>query len=304
MIRPIVRRLSQGINRSLEARLDELRLVCGSGVAHMFRQLPPKSFAEAGFRVFSQFDDDGLIQYLTRSILLSNTSFIEFGVEDYRESNTRFLLENDNWRGLVMDGGAENIRRIKSSSAYWRHDLTALEAFITKDNINNLIADAGYSGPIGILSIDIDGVDWWVWQAITVVEPDIVIAEYNSVFGRDRAVTVPYDQAFQRTRAHYSNLYWGCSLRALDVLATERGYAFVGCNRAGNNAYFVKETKLGSLETMPARDGYVESRFRESRGEDNRLTLLNGKARLKPIQDLELWEIEQKRMIRVSELQG
>jgi len=94
------------------------------------------------------------------------------------------------------------------------------------------------------MNADIDGNDYWIWQSLDVVKPVITIVEYNSVFGDKHAITIPYDRAFNRTKAHYSNLYWGASLRALCILAEQKGYVFVGSNSSGNNAYFVKQTKL------------------------------------------------------------
>src|SRR5207302_5091937 len=158
----------------------------------------------AEFRVFSQFGEDGIIQYLIRraQILRPLRSFVEFGVESYVESNTRFLLLNDNWCGLIMDGDAANIDAVKTSALYWRHDLTAKAAFIDRDNVDRLISSAGFSGEIGLLSIDIDGNDYWVWERVSEVNPVIVVVEYNSVFGQSRGVTVPYDPRFRRSEAH------------------------------------------------------------------------------------------------------
>jgi len=109
----------------------------------------------------------------------------------------------------------------------------------------------------------------------------MVIAEYNSVFGARQAITVPYDPAFNRTRSHYSNLYWGASLPALASLGRSKGYALVGSNLAGNNAYFVHESYLGrgGVVALTAGQSYVESRFRESRDQRGQLTYLGGAAR-------------------------
>jgi hypothetical protein len=117
---------------------------------------------DAEFRVSSQFGDDGIIQYLLHHLRMDTDTFIDFGVENYRESNTRFLLENNNWRGLVIDGSQANIDFIRSEDIYWRHDLTAVCSFITAENINQIFEEHGFTGEIGILSIDIDGNDWHV----------------------------------------------------------------------------------------------------------------------------------------------
>ena len=259
---------------------------------------------ELEFKVFSQFGDDGIIQYLIRHVNISPAErvFIEFGVENYEEANTRFLLLNDNWRGLIIDGDAENIRHVQNSGLYWRNDLTAVSAFIDRDNVNQLFQAHGFSGDIGLLSIDIDGNDLWVWKAIDTVSPVIVIVEYNAVFGSQYAVTVPYDPVFERARAHYSNLYWGCSLKALCLVGEEKGYAFVGCNSAGNNAYFIRKDRIGSLRAVTANEGFVPSRFRESRGPLGELTYLSGQDQLHLISDLEVFDIEHNQLVKVAGL--
>jgi hypothetical protein len=168
------------------------------------------------FRVFSQFGEDGIIQYLIRRSRVPRNlrTFVEFGVENYTEANTRFLLVNDNWRGLIMDASASNMASVRAWPFYWKYELSAQEAFIDRDNINDLIGEAGFAGEIGLLSVDVDGNDYWVWERISVVDPIIVIVEYNSLFGASRAVTIPYDPAFDRAPAHYSPLNWGGSLNA------------------------------------------------------------------------------------------
>jgi len=209
---------------------------------------------------------------------------------------------NDNWRGLVMDGDEGNIESLKTRDIYWRHDLTALCRWIDRDNIDAILKESGFAGAIGILSIDIDGNDYWVWQRITAVQPIIVIAEYNSVFGARQAVTVPYDPAFNRTKAHYSNLYWGASLPALASLAQRRGYAFVGSNQAGNNAYFVHESYIGrgGIVAITPEQGYVESRFRESRDERGRLTYVGGAARRQVIAGMPVYDVERDAVVALG----
>ena len=257
---------------------------------------------DAEFKVYSQFGDDGIIQYLINNVEVGSRSFAEFGVEDYTEANTRFLLANDNWRGLVIDGSEENVRHIRSDSIYWKHDLTAVCRFLDAGNINEVIAESGFSGPLGLLSIDIDGNDYWVWEALTVVDPAIVVVEYNSVFGPERAVTIPYDPAFRRAAAHHSNLYMGCSLKALCLLAERKSYAFVGSNSSGNNAYFVREDKFGHIRRHSAESGYVESRFRESRDAEGRLTYVSGKERLAVIGEMPVYDLEKGSLVKIREL--
>jgi len=139
------------------------------------------------------------------------------------------------------------------------------------------------------LSIDIDGNDYWVWEAIKVITPIIIIIEYNTVFGIDRAVTIPYDPLFNRTKAHHSNLYYGVSLLSLCDLAKEKGYDFVGCNSSGNNAYFIRKDKKGDIRALSPKAGFVCSRFRESRDSAGRLSYIANKDRLEIIKGMRIY---------------
>lgn len=247
---------------------------------------------EAEFSVFSQWGDDGIIQFLVQRLDLKGDFFVEFGVEDYRESNTRFLMMNNNWSGFVMDGSQSNIDRIVQSDYFWKHDLTARAAFVTQDNINALLQEHCPNN-INLLHIDIDGMDYWIWKKVSeVFRPEIVILEYNSLFGADREITVPYDAQFNRHKAHYSGLYAGASLPALYALSKTLGYAFVGCNAAGNNAYFVQNSLLNaSIQEKTLKEGFVDSKFRESRDPKGKLTFARGTQRQDIIRGLPVYDI-------------
>ncbi len=287
----------------LKGHIDEAKMLAAKGLIHQLRDRGRlKHIRDAEFKVFSQFGDDGIIQYLLQHVPLQSRRFIEFGVESYQEANTRFLLLNDNWQGLIMDGSAAHMEAIRHEPLYWRHDLTAAAAFVTKDNINPLFTQHGFTGDVDLLSVDIDGNDYWVWEAIEVVQARIVIVEYNAVFGAKRAVTVPYDPQFVRSQAHYSHLYWGVSLKALCLLAERKGYSFVGCNSAGNNAYFIRKDCLNDLQSLTAEEGYVASRFRESRDRQGRLTFAGGDQRIRLMAEMPIWDVEQQKMIQMAEL--
>lgn len=254
----------------------------------------------AEYKVFSQWKDDGIIQFLVEYLNIPNKVFIEFGVEDYNESNTRFLLMNNNWKGLVLDGSAANIAAIKQQDIYWKYDLTAVHSFVTAENINDTIKANGFSGEIGLLHIDIDGNDYWTWKAISCVNPVIVIMEYNSVFGKKMPWTTPYKEAFYRTQEHHSNLYFGSSIVSLTDLAEEKGYKFIGCNSNGNNAYFVRNDHVGAFRTLSAEEGYVESRFRESRDQQGTLTYISGEDRLKALHGMEIFNTRRNSIERIN----
>jgi hypothetical protein len=290
---------------SLQTDLERERLLYGRFLSNQIRLHGIyEDIHEAEFQIFSQFGDDGILQYLIEQAHPPVEKFIEFGVQDYSESNTRFLLLNNNWSGLVIDGNPTNIEVVKRQAYYWRHDLQAIAQFVDRDNINSLFEAADFSGEIGLLSIDIDGNDYWVWEAIHTVNPVIVTVEYNSVFGPEHAVTIPYDPMFNRTQAHYSNLFWGASLKALCLLAEKKGYALVGCNSAGNNAHFVRKDKICNIPVKTAFQGYIESKFRESRDKEGMLTYLRGQQRLEAIKDMQIFDIEKNDTAVIREIFG
>lgn len=259
------------------------------------------SLSEVEFKVFSQNGEDGIIQWLIHNVKIENKIFIEFGVQNYTESNTRFLLMNNNWSGLIIDGNEENINYVKKCEYYWKHDLQAVSQFITRDNINEIIENAGIKGNIGILSIDIDGNDYWVLESIKCISPNILICEYNSLFGADEAITVPYDEFFVRTQKHYSNLYYGASLKALCDWAEVNDFIFVGCNTAGNNAFFVRRDCINKA-MIPTKIEYMESKFAESRNVYGELSFVRGKERLEVIKDMDVYDIRTRQIKKISDI--
>lgn len=161
------------------------------------------------------------------------------------------------------------------------------------ENINNLLLLSGFDSDVGLLHIDLDGNDYWIWKEIDVIRPIVVILEYNSVFGIERAITIPYARNFQRTNAHCSNLFFGASLRALHQLSSAKGYSFIGCNSAGNNAYFVRSDRLNAqVREISLEEGYVLSKARESRDRHGKLTHLAGSHRVDAIRGMSVYNVE------------
>lgn len=299
-----VAKSSLGIAK-LSSQIEEAKILAAKSLISPMKQHGIyENIHDAEFKVFSQFGEDGIIQYLIHNIGIDPVcqKFIEFGVGDYTESNTRFLLINDNWTGLVIDGGEQYIDNIRKDDIYWRYDLTAVNSFINKENINQIFLDNKFSGEIGILSIDIDGNDYWIWECIEVVNPIIVIVEYNSIFGGKSATTIPYDPFFMRGKAHYSHLYWGCSLKALCLLAEQKGYCFVGSNSNANNAFFVRKDKVGKIKQLSVEEGYVKSKFRDSRDEQGQLSFRGGNDRIKIIEEMSVYDLERCELVKIKDL--
>lgn len=272
---------------------ERLLLLQGRSLARAGEQSSRiRDLSDVEFRVFSQWGEDGIIDWLVGKIALPNHRFIEFGVENFAEANCRFLLQNRNWRGLVFDGSESNMRALRNERLFWMHDLTAQARFITAENINSLIKDAGFAGPLGILSIDIDGNDYWVWKSIDCVDPAIVICEYNPILGDTLPIVVPYAPDFQRLKAHHSGLYFGASIEALKRLAAQKGYTFVGTNSNGINAFFVRNDLAEPVVASLGRIRAFPSRHRDSRDLNGELTFVGGTDRLKLIADRPALNVE------------
>jgi len=193
-----------------------------------------------GYRCYSQHDEDGIIQEIIRRQGKGPMTFVEFGVGDGLENNTLLLLKQG-WRGLWIDASPENASAIRSrfETQIKTGQLSFLERMITRENINGLI-DTHFSGEIGLLSIDIDGNDYYVWEAIEVVAPQIVVIEYNAKYPPPIKWSISYnpDHVWD-----YSD-YQGASLAALAELGNKKKYQLVGCNVNGTNAFFVRKDLL------------------------------------------------------------
>jgi hypothetical protein len=300
----ITKRISNFIRRytSLPAQVYRIQEALGRIEQRQIANV--SGFQDSEFRVFSQWGEDGIIQFLLKHVSIERSLFVEFGVENYTESNTRFLLTNNQWSGIVIDGSDENIEYIKRDPIYWATNLKAVSAFITKDNINELITKNGISGDIGILSVDIDGNDYWVWQAIESISPRIIICEYNSHFGSEAEVTIPYDPNFVRDSAHFSKIYYGASVSALNSLAQLKGYSLVASNSVGNNIFFVRNDLIGSLPVLSASQAYRRAEFREYHDENGNLTFDDFDTRINNISNLPLHDLKTGKLTKIANIPG
>jgi len=218
-------------------------------------------------KVYSQNGEDGILEFIFARIGTTNRTFVEFGIQDGRECNTANLSLRHGWSGLLMEADEEFADRARE---FYRGELGAnadrvriRRELVTTENIDRLLEDEGITGVIDLLSIDIDGSDLWVWEAISAIQPRVVVIEYNASFGPSLSVTTPYDAAFARFDKHPSGIYHGASLTALAKSARKRGYWLVGCESRGVNAFFVSETTetgSGLGEISPAIAFYPQDR--------------------------------------------
>tara|TARA_B100002051_G_C16734507_1_gene640338 strand:- start:1096 stop:2022 length:927 start_codon:yes stop_codon:yes gene_type:complete len=258
--------------------------------------------SDSEFRVYSQWGEDGIIQYLLSKIEIKDKVFVEFGVENYLQSNTRFLLQNNYWSGLVIDGNKSDIEYLKKDQIYWAHNIKAENAFITKNNIESILTDNGIKPDLGILSIDIDGNDYWVWESIESFYPRIVICEYNSIFGPDAKVTTCYRDDFTRYSEHHSGVLYGASISALDDLAKRKGYSLVAGNTAGNNIFFVRNDLLSNLKVLSPQEAYQKANFREYKDKNGKLTYEDFEQRLINIQNEKIFDIDLQKILKLKEV--
>ena len=212
------------------------------------------------YKVYSQNGEDGVILYLFSRIGWGPKTAFNIGGGGV-SSNTANLIRYWGWRSVEVDASEASLKAFEAThmggAAALRDRVRLRAAWVTRENVNDLAVSNGLEGEIGLLSIDIDGNDYWVWEALEAVRPRVVVIEYNAFFGAERSITVPYDPAFDRSRKHPSGWYMGASLRALAKLGAAKGYALVGCESNGVNAFFVRTDLLrGDLEAVSPEAAY------------------------------------------------
>ena len=216
--------------------------------------------------VYSQHGQDGILLYIFSRVGVTNCRFVEFGIWDGRECNTANLSLNFGWSGLLMDSTEELVsaarryyaQRLGTRSA----NVTIVQCKATRENINEVLERNGYKGEIDLLSLDIDGNDYWVWQAIKVIDPRVAVVEYNAILGYERSITIPYDPDFVVGKRR-SQFYHGASLPALTKQANSKGYVLVGCDLEGTDAFFVrKDVAAGVLSEVAVEAAYFPQLLR------------------------------------------
>lgn len=228
--------------------------------------LLPLPIRQVGWRAFSQFDEDGILLYIFSIIGSTNRLAVEIGADcggdffEFPESNVTNLLVNHDWHGLIIDASIKNIKKLTRFFRNCRNTTyrppILQQAFVTRQNINELIKKAGFSGKIDLFSLDVDSNDYWLLQALEVIKPRVLVLEFNQFWRSKDAVTIPYQEdmvVFTKLR-NANHDYFGASLAAMIKLAKQKGYRLVALNSFGHNAFFVKKD-LGSklLPTLPVK---------------------------------------------------
>ncbi len=201
------------------------------------RYADPRCLNRFEYEIFSQCGEDGIINEIFNRIGLTNRYFVEFGAGNGIQNNSAALILR-NWYGLWIDADPKNAEIIqnKYKQVINRRQLTFLQAFITTENIEDLFKQADVPQEPDLLSVDIDGNDYWIWKNIVSFNPRVVICEYNARYGPDLKWVMRYNPAHQWN----GSSYYGASLKSLELLASQKGYRLVACNLAGINAFFIR----------------------------------------------------------------
>jgi hypothetical protein len=202
----------------------------------------PLNLADTGFKVFSQHEEDGLLLFIFAVIGIKHKTFVDIGSNDGVNSNCANFAVNFGWHGVFIDGDKTAIKRglhfYKRYPDPWHYPPKFVCQKVTMENINEIITEAGFQGEIDLLSIDIDGNDYWIWDALEVISPRVIVVEANVELGYNNVI-VPYNAAYSHLKRH--PVYHGASPVAFNYLANKKGYKLVGANNYGHNMIFIKK---------------------------------------------------------------
>ena len=298
-----VKRLSTRINKEKVAiilALGQASILSSRAVSNKFRNL-----WDAEVKVFSQWGEDGILDFIFSSLGISKPRVIEVGAGNFNECNSRFLAENLNASVVAVDGRTDLIENINQTDLPWKTHILGIETWVTPNNINDLVVKAhDFMGGIDLFSLDLDGNDYWIIKEAELSSIKVVVVEYNALFGSQKALTVPEEEDFDRAKKHHSNLYYGASLQAYVDLLSVKGFKFIGTNRVGNNAFFVVEAlaHLIPFSPNPKDDCYFDWRIRESRDESTALNFLSGMERQAQIAALPLLDLHTNEIVYLREI--
>ena len=262
---------------------------------------------EIEVKIFSQNGEDGIIDYLIHRLRLDKKNFVEIGVGNYRESNTRYLYSRYHPKGLIVDYLDDMEKKVKPFVNFWKGDLRICNKKINSDNVLDLL-DKNCDYEIDLFSIDIDSIDYWIIEKLKNNISKIFVAEYNPVFGAELEITVPNISGFERSKYHYSYLCYGMSLKALINLMDQKGYYFIGTNLQKINAFFIlkefkKEDFFKNIK-IKSLDHYTNSNIRDSRDKNNNLNYLSGDKKFKEIEECEVINVKdnKRELVKLKDL--
>lgn len=205
---------------------------------------PLPELHDVEFRSFSQHGEDGILLHLFSVLGATDRRVVEICCGDGVECNAANLIVHHDWHGLLFDGNAQKLTFGRAFYARLlntlQHPPTLVHAWVDAEGVDQLIKSHGVEGEIDLLSLDMDGMDYWVCRALNVIRPRVIVAEYNAALGPKRRLTAPYRRDFRAVGEH-----GGVSLAAFAKLLGERGYRLIGGERSGINAFFVRAELAG-----------------------------------------------------------
>lgn len=263
-----------------------------------------KSLYEADLKIFSEYGEDGIIDFILNRLKIYKPSFVEIGTQDYSESNTRFIYQKTNSNGLIIDCDKSLIAKVQKTlfNYFWRGNIQIKSVFINKENILDNLSYVMKNNKItvDVFSLDIDGNDYWIMEEIMpFMNSNLIILEYNSFFGSKMSISTPYIKNFNRTKYHFSNLCFGASLKAFYQLLEKYDYVFLGSNINNNNGFWIKRSKLDlfnlKLPSIDLLGDHTNCFTRESRDIKGKLSYLDREKILDEIKNCRVINIEDKR---------
>lgn len=276
----LLKKIHRFFLRGLYGELNQIKRLAGEA-AILASNSNSNSFNklwDSEVKVNSQWGEDGILNYICNTIKVSKPRILEIGAGDFKECNSRFLVEMRNASAVLVDSNLNLVENLKKSNLEWKTHITVVQEWVTPDNINNIVSKARkFLSGIDILSLDLDGNDYWILKEIDLESVKVVVVEYNPIFGATAPLTVPRKDDFNRTSAHFSNLYWGGSIVAFNNLLADKDYKLIGSNRVGCNAFFVKSEfheLFNNLDPIILSE-LVDWRVRESRDVNGKKTYLS-----------------------------
>jgi hypothetical protein len=293
----VVTRIFRGI---LVQNYEQLIIAIGRQNAMFFQQ--PNFMAtqtrDVGFKVFSQFDEDGIMTYLIEKFQIIRPNILEIGVGNFTECNSRWLVENFNAKCVVVDKNSDLPKNLEKMGYRQKNDILVINTWVDQKSIKEVeSASKNFLTKIDVISIDLDGIDYWIAKELDFTNVSIAIVEINPFFGSTESLTIPYKKDFERRKAHHSQLYFGASIGAYIKLFRNFGMTFIGFNSAANNAFFVKNSLLEFIKQfeLPSAENIAYAlenySYKESLGLDGQKTYLNMQEGRKLIRDLPTIEV-------------
>lgn len=219
------------------------------------------------YSLFSQNGEDGILRYLFSEIGFRFKFFLEFGFNVTQNNSLRLMLK-ERFGGVFIDGSELSVKQFnEAAQSFGISNVKAINKFLNLENLEFTIIESNLPEEIDLLSIDVDGNDYWFWEGMKYLSPRIIVIEYNASLGPELSLSIPYDPSFDRHKKHRSGFYCGASITALEKLGKKKGYTLVGCDSNGINAFFVRADCLTPhLSELSHQAAYRPHKNRLERG--------------------------------------